>query len=91
MSEIQPCPICGCCVLEEDKQRLADYTALLARHNALREAVAWERECEAVRNKNRMFRNWPETVEAERSYDAARAEVDRLIANETSADCKGEG
>ena len=50
-----------------------------ARHNALVEAVAWERECECVRNKNRMFRNWPETVESERSYDAARAEVDRLI------------
>ena len=46
---------------------------------ALREAVAWERECECVRNKNRMFRNWPETVESERSYDAARAEVDRLM------------
>ena len=48
-------------------------------HAALREAVAWERECEAVRNKNRMFRNWPETVEAERSYDAARAAVDALV------------
>jgi len=44
MSEIQPCPICGCCVLEEDKQRLADYAAILARHNALRDAVAWLRE-----------------------------------------------
>lgn len=53
------------------------------RYNALREAVAWERECEAVRNKNRMFRNWPETVEAERSYDAARSEVDRLLSEPT--------
>jgi hypothetical protein len=31
-------------VLEEDKQRLADYAAILARHNALRDAVAWLRE-----------------------------------------------
>ena len=39
MSEIQPCPICGCCVLEEDKQRLADYAALRARMARLEEAL----------------------------------------------------
>ena len=28
----------------------SDYAALLTRHNALVEAVAWERECEGVGN-----------------------------------------
>ena len=96
MSEIY-CPVCGAYCLGKgghgcidkptlvgaaDKDNPSDYADLLSRHNALVEAVAWERECEAVRNKNRMFRNWPETVEAERSYDAARAEVDRLLGGE---------
>ena len=65
------------------------YAALLARHNALLEAVAWERECEAVRNWLRPYRHWPELAEAVGSYGAARAEVDRLL-NE-GVDCKGEG
>ena len=57
-----------------------------ARHNAIVEAVAWERECEAVRNQLRPFRNWPELAESVDSYQAARAEVDRLI-----AESEGEG
>jgi len=71
-----PCEGCG---------RIAgkfDYTTLLARHNALVEAVAWERECEC-------FDRWathtcqPVTYEWDQVIFAARAEVDRLIANES--------
>lgn len=67
------CPICAA---------EADYAALLARHNALREAVMWERECDACPLKN--------TTEAEKhgfaaiwaTRRAARAEVDRLLKEE---------
>ena len=61
---------------------------------ALKEAVNWERECEHAEN----YINARDTkilVGARRewwdTYKAARAEVDRLIANESAADCKGEG
>ena len=57
---------------------------LLARHNALVEVVAWERECFVLRNELRPFRNWPELGEVVDSYQSARAEVDRLIANESA-------
>ena len=67
----------------------SDYAALLARHNALKEAVAWERECQAFTYRN------PLSIDAMkellRTRYAARAEVDRLIANEGAADCEGEG
>ena len=72
-----------------------EHDALLARHNALVEAVAWEREC---CQDNRPLVAWAglyvlhgedyvdAVAEALREIqDAARAEVDRLI-----ADCKGE-
>jgi hypothetical protein len=57
----------------------SDYAALLARHNALVEAVAWMLECDACPLKN--------TTEAEKhgfsaiwaTRRAARAEVDRLL------------
>lgn len=55
--------------------------ALLARHNALVEAVAWERECDVLFQDARA--NYIDITE---SLIAARSEVDRLI-----ADCKGEG
>ena len=56
------------------------------KYNALREAVEWERECSEV--------IWPAYrssayMELIGTKDAARAEVDRLIAN--AADCEGEG
>ena len=78
----------------------ADYTALLARHNALVEAVAWERDCEqldfwgvAYALCRRYPGNYIDAVRADfyAIRDSARAEVDRLIANEGAADCKGEG
>ena len=33
-------------LLQDAARLLDDYAALLARHNALRDAVAWERECQ---------------------------------------------
>lgn len=55
---------------------------LLARLAALVEAVAWERECRYVRNVMRLWHWWPAQDEAQGSYIAARAEVDRLIGGE---------
>ena len=62
----------------------SEYAALEARHDALREAVAWERECREVLNWLRTFRDWPELTEAGCSHRAARAEVDRLLSEEES-------
>lgn len=86
------CPICAA---------EADYAALLARHNALREAVTWESECcqdirPLVAWADLYVRHGEDYVDAiaeslREIQDAARAEVDRLIANESAADCKGEG
>ena len=72
--------------------------ALLARHNTLVEAVAWERECEDVAHWR--YEVW-EMAEvgsgdceiytvAQCIHDEARSEVERLIANEGAANCKGE-
>lgn len=67
-----------------------DYAALEVRHNALREAVAWERECRDV-DVWMNTRPWSRgDAEIWSSLAAARAEVDRLIENESAADCKGE-
>lgn len=58
--------------------------ALLARHNALMEAVTWEMECRDMKlkmyrvKKAKSFHNAVHSLYALR--DAARAEVDRLIA-----------
>jgi hypothetical protein len=52
----------------------SDYAALLARHNALVEAVVWERECdEFLKSKTYSF------FTAWEHLQAARAEVDRLL------------
>ena len=77
-----------------------DDAAIRARHNALVEAVAWERECcqdirPLVAWADLYARHGEDYVDAiaeelREIQDAARSEVDRLIANET-ADCKGEG
>ena len=74
----------------------ANYAALLVRHNALRDAVAWERECcqdirPLVAWADLYARHGEDYVDAiaealREIQDAARAEVVRLI-----ADCKGEG
>ena len=50
----------------------------LARHNALRDAVAWERECEAFWNENTAT-TCDGAFEVEDNLEAARAEVDRLL------------
>ena len=68
----------------------SDYVALLARHNALVEAVAWERECGEMRFTDIWFDEWSRTEsqsknamrELRATVDAARAEVDRLLAEE---------
>ena len=75
----------------------SDYAALLTRHNTLVEAVAWERECcqdirPLVAWADLYVRHGEDYVDAVADdlctiQDAARAEVDRLIAT----DCKGEG
>ena len=68
---------------------LDSYDALQARHNALREAVAWERECcqdirplvawagVYVRHGEDYVDGVAEDLRA--TQDAARAEVDRLL------------
>ena len=67
-----------------------DNDALRARHNALREAVAWERECEALWNDNTAT-TCDGAFEVEDNLDAARAEVDRLLAaTDTKSEVKEE-
>ena len=68
--------------------------ALLARHTALVEAVAWERECEELHGiitelYCNVAESAPEEDEISMTYFAARAEVDRLLND--AADCKEEG
>ena len=63
---------------------------LEARHRALREAVAWERECIDTWEYGTALK-MQALDEQVASMSAARAEVDRLIANEGSADCEGKG
>jgi hypothetical protein len=66
---------------EERAAELVDHVAaLLARHNALREAVGWERECQLVRHY--IIFEALETCalrEITRSISAARAAVDTLL------------
>ena len=73
---------------------LNNYDTLLTRHNALVEAVAWERECWDVEMWVQHRLSSPMLIlaywESDRTYKAARAEVDRLISNDEN-DCKGEG
>ena len=55
----------------------SDYADLLARHNALVEAVAWERECdEFLKSKTYSF------FTAWEHLQAASAEVDKLLQKE---------
>ena len=63
------------------------YSALLARHNALVEAVKWERECEELHGiitelYCNVAESAPEEDEISMTYFAASAEVDRLLQEE---------
>ena len=70
--------VTGMCELQ------AENAALLARHNALREAVEWERECRDV-DVWMNTRPWSRgDAEIWSSLAAARAEVDRLLKEPTS-------
>ncbi len=61
-------------------EKESDYSALLTRHNALVEAVAWERECEEMHeDKCVMYLNTRWEYEVWCSLKAARAEVGRLL------------
>ena len=64
--------------LESRVGEASDYATLLVRHNALVGAVAWERECEELHGSRAAG-----FIETWANYIAARAEVGRLIANET--------
>ena len=65
----------------------ADYATLLTLHNALVEAVAWERECGTVSFTDLWFDEWNRTEDQSKSAmrelrftrRAAQAEVDRLL------------
>jgi hypothetical protein len=71
----------------------SDYAALLARHNALVEAVAWERECcqdirPLVAWADLYVRHGEDYVDSVADdlraiQDAARAEVDRILMEPT--------
>ena len=67
----------------------SDLAALLARHNALVDAVKKDRKL--ALEESGEFETEAEWKAAYSLWVAARAEVDRLIANEGAADCKGEG
>ena len=60
-----------------------DYAALLARHNALKEAVAWEREFDEALvwlvQTGRYPRDMAGKYDLANERDTARAEVDRLL------------
>ena len=62
------------------------YAVLLARHNALREAVAWEREFDEVLvwlvRTGRYPRDMASRYDLANERECARGEVDRLIGEE---------
>ena len=73
------------CEGPEIEAACAEIEALLARHNALVEAVAWEREVEWLNDLITeqyacVSEIAPEEEEISVSYFEARSEVDRLIA-----------
>ena len=86
---------CGCLFACEPKyiHRIAAAMKAEARHNALVEAVAWEREFDEVLvwlvQTGRYPTDMTGRYDLANERECARAEVDRLL-NE-GADCKGEG
>ena len=84
----------GAALLARHNALAVEHAALLINHNALVEAVAWERECDECGEWLNI--KWWDVEEIDLHeiwdiYECARAEVDRLIANEGASDCKGEG
>ena len=80
-----PCAVIGIPRKDGEYVKYSDYAALLASHNALREAVEWRKECELVRHY--VLFEALETCalrEITSSIFAARAEVDRLLSEEES-------
>ncbi len=68
-----------------------EHAALLINNTALVKAVKWERECEVVMDSLWFYYEGKcPYKEARVSVEAARTEVERLIANDAE-DCKGEG
>ena len=57
----------------------SEYAALLARHNALREAVEWERKAHSAYNDACAEDGYGQLVWATENLTKARAEVDRLL------------
>ena len=91
-------------ILARHNEIVTAHAELLINHNALVEAVVWERECSsqdmcgavadyAHHLYTRHGQDYLDEIQADFDgiIDAARAEVDRLIANGSAADCKGEG
>jgi hypothetical protein len=74
-----------------DMVRYHDYATLLARYNALVEAMAWERKAADAHSFARVLSGYGQLAWATENLKKARAEVDRLIADSSAADCKGEG
>ena len=60
----------------------SDYAALLARHNALREAVEWLLDCLDAWRAVRMGGSVYAEMDALELCNLARAEVDRLLQEE---------
>ena len=92
MSTAQKCEICreyNAAAVDFRNQAAnaqSDLAALLARHNALVEAVKWERECEGFDpffHSSFTAPSWlSRHAESHRTKQAARAEVGRLIGEE---------
>ena len=61
---------------------VSEYAALLARHNALREAVEWERKAHSAYNDACAEDGYGQLVWATENLTKARAEVDRLLMEE---------
>lgn len=59
-----------------------DYAALEARHNALLEAVAWERKAADAYNDACVLIGYGQLAWATENLKKARAEVDRLLGEE---------
>jgi hypothetical protein len=90
-----PCAVIGIPRPYGEYVKHMHYAALIARHNELVEAVAWEREFDEVLvwlvQAGLYPRDMAGKYDLGNERECARSEVDRLIANESAANCKGEG